>query len=134
MGKALDFCQNSPHILFRLLHDGGPSIPPTSNFRETGDLLSCDPSRPFNLPTVDAHLSWTNIDTPYVSFCNGQKARRWLDFLRERGVSNITLVAIDTSGMTIILDAGTKLPVKYFAIAMMGWIIASSFEIIVANI
>ncbi|KAI9839778.1 MAG: hypothetical protein M1837_002017 [Sclerophora amabilis] len=94
-----------PQILFRLIHGGGPHLSPTPTFNQTGDLVARNPSEPISLQSVDDHLSWSLEPTPFLSFCNAAKARRWVNYLHHEGARDITLIAVNASSMTNIFDA-----------------------------
>jgi hypothetical protein len=97
-----------PRIIFRVLHDGstkGFGQDPTPWLDDNGDLSPREPDRSPDLHSADVHLSWQKTGTPFTSFCNWEKACKWIKFLQKIEARNITLLAIDTRNMPYIFDA-----------------------------
>lgn len=96
---------NAPLILFRVIHDGGPNLYPTTSFDQRGSLLPRDLSRPLTIEAVDDHLSWAHRGTPLLSFCTWPTAVGWMRFLIEsRGATNVRIIAIDSSRLRNFID------------------------------
>lgn len=96
---------NAPVILFRVIHDGGPNLYPTTSFDQRGSLLPRDLSRPLTIEAIDEHLSWAHRGTPLLSFCTWPTAVGWMRFLIEsRGATNVRIIAIDSSRLRNFID------------------------------
>lgn len=96
---------HAPVILFRVIHDGGPNLYPSTSFDQRGSLLPRDLSRPLTIEAIDEHLSWAHRGTPLLSFCTWPTAVGWMQFLIEsRGATNVRIIAIDSSRLRDFID------------------------------
>lgn len=96
---------NPPVILFRVIHDGGPNLFPSTSFDQRGSLLPRDLSRPLTIEAIDEHLSWAHRATPLLSFCTWPTAVGWMQFLiQSRGATNVRIIAIDSSRLRDFID------------------------------
>ncbi|KAI4157482.1 MAG: hypothetical protein L6R39_000667 [Caloplaca ligustica] len=97
--------EDSPNILFRLIHTGSLTVSPTPQFTTSGDLLARNPHASLTSNTFNDHLRWRPINGPLVSFCTIKKAQRYLRYLRRQRVQNITLIAIHKSAFPRVTNA-----------------------------
>ena len=94
-----------PVILFRVIHDGGPNLYPSTSFDQSGCLLPRDPTRPLTIEVLDDHLSWNHRSTPLLSFGTWPTAVGWVRFLiDQRGATNVRIIAIDSSRLRDFID------------------------------
>jgi len=91
------FLQKPPSILFRVLHNGN------TGFDHEGNLPVGGPMVPVTTESLDNHLSWRKVISPFLSFCTYQKAQNFIKFLRSKRYKDITLIAIDSSNMRNII-------------------------------
>lgn len=114
MEQALTFLapDQRPPVLFRLLHTMQKIYGTheweisTIHLDSDGNLLAESPDLPLTPATADDHLSWNPTPTPYTSyFSSWRKVMQRRQWLSERGATDMSIIAIDTSHLPRILSA-----------------------------